>query len=143
MVTDNAGYNSMINIATANNITLYTAPPGSTIKGIAFVPSPSATIDSDGDGYTDLQEFLAGTDPHDPTSCLHVSAVSRDQNGYHITFASVPGKKYRVERSNTPSATNQWDIVADNLVAAGSSITVLDTPPSSPNHWFYRVVLIP
>ena len=103
---------------------------------------PSATIDSDGDGYTDLQEFLAGTDPHDPTSRLHVSTVTEDQNGYHITFAAVPGKTYRVERSNTLLAS-QWDILADNLVAAGTSITVTDSPPASPSHWFYRVVLIP
>ena len=141
-LTDTAGYNATINVATANNITLYTAPLGSTAKGISFVPGPSSTLDSDGDGYSDLQEFLAGTDAHDPTSCLHISAVTQDQNGYHITFAAVAGKKYRVQRVNTLSAT-QWAIVADNLVASGPTMTVLDNPPSSPSHWFYRVVLIP
>ena len=141
MLTDAAGYNSTINIATANNITLYTAPTGSTAKGIAFVPGPSSTLDSDGDGYTDLQEFEAGTDAHDPNSRLHVTSVTRDQTGCHITFATVPGKKYRVQHSSALPAT-QWDVVADNLVATGTSITVNDNS-ALPPRCFYRVLVIP
>ncbi|MFT3932925.1 MAG: T9SS type A sorting domain-containing protein [Chitinophagaceae bacterium] len=37
-VTDNAAYNATINITTANNLTLFTAPAGTTLKGIAFAP---------------------------------------------------------------------------------------------------------
>lgn len=37
-LTDAAGYNTSINITTANNITLYTAPAGKIVKGIAFAP---------------------------------------------------------------------------------------------------------
>src|SRR4029077_5101922 len=109
---------------------------------IAFVPSPSSTLDSDGDGYTDLQEYLAGTDAHDPTSYLHISSVISDQVGRHITFAAVPGKTYRLERSNLLPAT-QWDPVADSLVATGSTMTVIDSSPALPSRCFYRVVLIP
>lgn len=35
---DNTGYNTTINITTANNITLYTTPAGTIIKGVAFAP---------------------------------------------------------------------------------------------------------
>jgi hypothetical protein len=38
-LSDTAGYNSAINIVTANNLTLYTAPAGTTVKGIAFAPT--------------------------------------------------------------------------------------------------------
>ena len=38
-LVDTAGYNSQIGIETVNNVTLYTAPSGTTLKGIAFVPS--------------------------------------------------------------------------------------------------------
>ena len=37
-LTDTAGYNATINITTANNVTLYTAATGKTIKGVAFAP---------------------------------------------------------------------------------------------------------
>lgn len=37
-LTDTAGYNSTISITTANNVTLYTSPAGTALKGIAFAP---------------------------------------------------------------------------------------------------------
>ena len=42
--TDDAGYNANINITSANNITLYTAATGATIKGIAFAPRQTIRI---------------------------------------------------------------------------------------------------
>lgn len=47
-VTDTAGYNQPINIVTANNVTLYTLPGGSTgpdAKGIAFAPAAAPLPD--------------------------------------------------------------------------------------------------
>jgi hypothetical protein len=35
---DSAGYNADINITTANNVTLFTAPAGNILKGIDFAP---------------------------------------------------------------------------------------------------------
>ncbi len=37
-VTDTAGYNAAIAVTTGNNVTLYTAPTGTTVKGVAFAP---------------------------------------------------------------------------------------------------------
>lgn len=37
-LSDTAGYNATINITTGDNVTLYTAPAGNIIKGVAFVP---------------------------------------------------------------------------------------------------------
>lgn len=46
-LSDAAGYNNAINITTANNVVLYTAPAGTIMKGIAFAPvvstSPAVT----------------------------------------------------------------------------------------------------
>ena len=38
-LNDTAGFNSAINIVTANNISLYTAPTGTILKGVDFVPT--------------------------------------------------------------------------------------------------------
>ena len=42
-LTDTAGYNVAIDITTANNVTLYTAPTGAILKGIAFAPKNNIT----------------------------------------------------------------------------------------------------
>lgn len=42
-LTDTAGYNSTISITTGNNVTLYTAASGTTLKGIAFAPVAAST----------------------------------------------------------------------------------------------------
>lgn len=40
-LSDTAGYNTAINISTPSNLTLYTAPAGTIIKGVAFAPVSS------------------------------------------------------------------------------------------------------
>src|SRR5262249_58567397 len=45
-VTDTAGYNTNINITTANNVTLYTAAAGTIIKGLDFAPQSAAVAPS-------------------------------------------------------------------------------------------------
>ena len=45
-VTDDAGYNATINVTTANNVTLYTTPAGTILKGIDFVPTAAAVTDA-------------------------------------------------------------------------------------------------
>jgi len=37
-VADTAGHNSSISVTTSNNVVLYTAPAGTTVKGVAFAP---------------------------------------------------------------------------------------------------------
>ena len=45
-LTDATGYNTTLNITTGNNLTLYTAPTGTILKGIAFAPINSCTAPS-------------------------------------------------------------------------------------------------
>src|SRR5437660_837539 len=61
-------------------------------------PAPNA--DSDGDGASNLQEFLAGTDPTNPNSVLRVLLVSTAQ-GTQLRWNSQPGLMYQVQFSQT------------------------------------------
>ncbi|MEO5803823.1 MAG: Ig-like domain-containing protein [Verrucomicrobiota bacterium] len=64
------------------------------------ITSPNA--DDDGDGYTNLGEYFANTNPTNAASVLHISQVSRATNGHvSIVWPTVGGTRYRVQFSNS------------------------------------------
>lgn len=95
-----------------------------------------AALDNDGDGFTNLQEFLAGTNPNDSTSRL-VTTGALAGGGFQITVETVAGKFYRIERSD--SLAGSWETVALHVEGTGSPVQVL-VPVSRVNpHQFFRV----
>lgn len=60
--------------------------------------------DDDGDGHSNLQEYLANTNPTNAASALRITSATRDSQG-HVTLVwpSVGGTRYRVQYSE---ATN-------------------------------------
>lgn len=62
-----------------------------------------AAIDSDGDGSTNLGEYLAGTDPVNPSSIFRASAIGLEANEsgtrMNLAFDAVPGRRYSIEGS--------------------------------------------
>ena len=81
-LADTAGYNSTISINTPNNLTLYTAATGTTMKGIAFAPKNASTpvtmtgIAVNGDGSVQLSGACApGTNVVERTDSLTPPAV--------------------------------------------------------------------
>lgn len=76
---------------------------------------PAASIDTDGDGATNAQEFFAGTDPKDPASVLKVAVASTAQ-GVFLSWNSQPGLVYQVQSSANMSS---WTNVGQPRVAAG------------------------
>jgi hypothetical protein len=93
-----------------------------------------ADRDPDGDGFTNQQEFILGTDPRDPSSTL-VLGMGNAANGADLNFDSVTGRSYSVlVRTNLIHGT--WTPFT-NLTGTGVAISVKDT-----NNWpnvYYRV----
>ncbi len=100
-----------------------------------------AVQDADQDGHTNLQEYLAGTDPHDPNSVMRITTCQMDAATFRIDFSSVLGKLYRVERTSN-SRTGGWEVVADNVAGTGGIVRVLDTNCAGSSSWLYRVKLL-
>ena len=107
-------------------------------------PEAAANFDFDGDGQTNDQERLAGTDPTNGNSALRLANFSRATDGasFTLTWQSTTGKTYNVE-SCTTLATPDWQVVGDPVMAAGpiSSLVVPTTPGESRR--FFRVRVVP
>jgi len=99
------------------------------------------TADPDGDGLTNAQEFAAGTVPNDPASALRASIAISGSN-LVVSFPTVSGKSYRVERSDT-LANGSWTTLSDNIAGTGGVLQVTDVGAASQPKRFYRVVLLP
>jgi Tol biopolymer transport system component len=57
-----------------------------------------ATCDADGDGVSNLQEYLAGTSPTDSGSVLRVQpSAAMSGNNVMLTWPAAPGKGYAVQ----------------------------------------------
>ena len=60
------------------------------------------TLDSDGDGISNLNEYLANTLPNNASSGFKTTNVTQNSGGHlTLTWASVGGVRYRVQYSNT------------------------------------------
>lgn len=94
-------------------------------------PAPSA--DSDGDGGSNLNEWLAGTNPTDASSVLHVRLRPTAQ-GLFLDWNTEVGLLYQVQRA---ASFGQWADVGGPRFAAGLSDSMHVGGGSS---GFYRIV---
>lgn len=98
--------------------------------------------DPDGDGMTNAQEFAAGTDPQSAVSMLRINQVKASGGDVTVSFATVAGKTYRLDRANAVQS-GSWVTVQDNISGSGGVITVTDTGMAAQNKHFYRVMVVP
>ena len=101
----------------------------------------SQTADADGDGRTNYQEYVAGTDPKNPASAFRATITPAGVGGLTITWQSVAGKHYTVERSLNMQA---WTTVASDVIASASQTTFADMAfPVGQQRVFYRIGVQP
>ena len=100
--------------------------------------SDDSALDADTDSQSNAAEFVAGTDPRDPTSVFRIGSVEKSEGGIHISFTAQPGRTYTVQFRDD-LATGAWLKFAD-IPAQPAAGTVTVTDPAAPAARFYRVV---
>jgi hypothetical protein len=78
--------------------------------------------DSDGDGATNAEEFLAGTDPRNANSVLRTSITETEQ-GRFLAWNTQPGLVYQVQA--TGELREEWQDVGSPRFAVDSTDSVL------------------
>jgi len=101
-----------------------------------------AQTDTDGDGFTALQEYVAGTDPFKAQSALRISNVGTSGTDMLISFSTVTGKCYLVQRCDDLANPSGWTTVQDNVPGTGGLVQVADPGAAVLSRRFYRVRLL-
>ncbi len=98
-----------------------------------------AALDLDRDGYSNIDEYVIGTQPNNGSSFFR-AAPSVGPVNVSVTFPTLTGRRYRVERSST-LAVSSWAVVQENIAGTGSVITVSDNGAATRPRGFYRVAV--
>lgn len=96
--------------------------------------------DPDGDGFSNLQESLAGTSPLDAKSVFAIESVTHTHTPHSTTvrWRGAPGHRYQV-LSRRDLDESAWEVLGEALGVEGLTTEFVDKSPEG-QHQFYRVV---
>lgn len=96
-----------------------------------------ASLDADSDGFDNLQEYIAHTDPRKAESGMRLTAVQPGPPGsYNLSWEGVTGLVYRIQSASSPAGP--WTVT--QTVTATTNGTQNATVGSLPDRQFFRVV---
>ena len=97
--------------------------------------------DLDGTGLNVDQDWIAGLNPTNPASVLALlpPAPANNTNGVTVTWQSVSGINYFIQRSSNLTAQPAFTTIQSNLVGQAGSTSYTDTNAVGAGPYFYRV----
>jgi hypothetical protein len=103
-------------------------------NGFSSTDPNDALRDDDGDGMSNLAEFLAGTDYLDPLSYLKVNIAPA---GATISFSAISNRTYSILYGDTPASTVTQKLFDVPALPSNSVRSFVDPNPSTKR--FYRL----
>ena len=97
----------------------------------------SVYLDSDGDGMNNWQEWVCGTNPTNALSVLRMVSALPTSTKATVTWQSVAGVNYFLERSASLAAP--FTLLATNILGQTGTTSYGDTNAAGKGPFFYRV----
>lgn len=102
-------------------------------------PSGEPGADADGDGFTNHEEYLAGTDPSNGSSRF-VPQIGGEAGEFTLSFEIPVNRSYRIETSGDLDQWTQWDIPGNQGLPRAGGLVEIAIPTTDPMR-FFRVEL--
>jgi uncharacterized protein (DUF1800 family) len=94
--------------------------------------------DSDGDGFSNMQEAIADTNPFDSNSFPFIPIFANTTTNFSVTMPCALGKLYQLQSTTALGETN-W--VVESSIEARSGTNVTLTAPTTSVAQFYRIAI--
>jgi PKD domain len=98
-------------------------------------------LDPDGDGMNNWQEWIAGTVPTNAASVLKMLSPSKNSSGLQLTWQSVTGKTYFLQRSTNLAGQPAFLTIQTNLLGQTNTTAFTDSGATNQAPYFYRVAV--
>ena len=102
----------------------------------AYNVNPHA--DPDGDGFSNLREALAGTNPFDSNSYPHIPLTLHSPGSFSVTLPIALGKQYTLQSTTNLGAAN-WTTETNTVARSGTNLTLI--APATTIRKYYRVAI--
>ncbi len=108
------------------------------LKYFGSLEATDGTLDSDGDGLTDYEEYLAATDPTSSSSLFYVYHGSSDPSTNTIRWVSAANRTYTIR--HTTNLLNSFSVLESEIDGTPPVNEYKHTVTTTPN--FYRINLV-
>ena len=95
--------------------------------------------DADGDGASNLNEFLAGTDPLNAASIFKVTQAIIAGGDVQVSCSTAANRTYQLQRRDSLEATSFWAAVGTPVAGTGGVVMLSDAGGATNVAEYYRV----